>query len=240
VTGDDLGNRRGIQPEHLADLLQRLAGPLAHLLVANQQATLGRPGLECPLDGLAAECPDFGEPADQRQPALAGDGEGAFADRPGSLLVGGEPGVDDVAPVAQEEDQPRAGEELGEERGRVRSGLLDDVCRRPRAIAAQRRALGFEAGGDQRPQRLPPAVAVARGEEVVGLPGLQLEQRGQLGRVLAGGPGQGDRPPDAEVMAEVGIVDRDHPAQVGEHPQQPGAAAARGAEDPDEAVFAVG
>src|SRR3954453_17115374 len=51
-------------------------------------------------------------------------------------------------------------------------------------------------------------------------------------RVLGGPPGGWDRPPNAEVMAEMRIVDRNDPIEAGEHPQKPGAAAARGPEDP--------
>ena len=93
----------------------------------------------------------------------------------------------------------------------MRARLLDDEGRRPRRVGdADLGRLRLEARRDQLPQRLRPGFAVALGEEVAGLLGLDVEQRAQLGRVVAGGPGEWDRPPDAEVMAEVGVVDRDH------------------------------
>jgi hypothetical protein len=39
------------------------------------------------------------------------------------------------------------------------------------------------------------------------------------------------------MVAKVGIVDRHHPVEIGEHPKKPGAAAARGAEDPQQSIL---
>jgi hypothetical protein len=120
----------------------------------------------------------------------------------------------------------------------VGARLLDHEGRRRGGVGdADLRRLRFEPGADQLAQRLLPGVAVALGEEVAGLLGLYVEQGAELGWVVARGPGQRDRSPDAEVVAEVGVVDRDHALEVGEHLQQPGAAAARRAEDPCQVVL---
>src|ERR1044072_2968916 len=75
------------------------------------------------------------------------------------------------------------------------------------------------------------------GEEVTGLLALQLEQGLQLRcALLRCPPGERDRPPGTQVMAGGGIVDRHHPLELGQHPQEPGAAAARGAEDTDQPI----
>src|SRR4029453_11238714 len=72
-------------------------------------------------------------------------------------------------------------------------------------------------------------------EEVVALLALVVGEGAELGGGLGGGPGKRDRAPDAEMVAGGGGVGRAHPVELGEHPEQPGAAATRGAEDPGEA-----
>ena len=223
-----------LDPEHRADPLERGDRVGAHLLVADQHAALGvgpRVGL---LHDLGAVQPDARLPADQGRPAGVVEGIGALVGRPAAVPVRIEPGVDDVAAVPQQEDQRRVGEEVHDRVGGVGTGLLDDD---DRLVDAARLGdvllrLRLEAGADQLPQLRHPGVAVAVGEEVVALLALEVGEGAELGRVLGRSPGQRDRPPDAEVVADVRVVDRDHALELREHPQQPGAAAARRPEDP--------
>jgi hypothetical protein len=111
------------------------------------------------------------------------------------------------------------GEELGQQAGHVGARFLDDVDRVAAVAVQVLGALRLEAGGDQLFQGPPPLVAVALGEEVAGLLLLHIEQRGQVGGLRRGRPGERDRAPDAEVVAQMGIVDRHHPVDLGEHAQ---------------------
>jgi hypothetical protein len=101
----------------------------------------------------------------------------------------------------------------------VGARLLDDIDRVAAVSVQVLGALRLEAGGDQLLQRLPPLVAVALGEEVAGLLLLHLEQRGQVGGLRRRRPGERDRTPDAEVVAEMGIVDRHDAIDLREHAQ---------------------
>ena len=104
-----------------------------------------------------------------------------------------------------------AGKSVHDRVGRMGAGLLDDD---DRLIDAARLGdvlggLRLEARADQVSQLRHPGVAVAVGEEVVALLALEVGERAELGRVLGRRPGQRDRAPDAEVVADVGVVDRD-------------------------------
>jgi len=123
----------------------------------------------------------------------------------------------------------------------VRAGLLDDHqgivdAALPRPIAR----LNVEALGDHAAQRGEPHVPVLVGEEVIGLVALDLRQDVEVGDAIAVRPRQRDRPPYPEMVSEVRVVERHDARQVGEHAQHPGAAAARGAEDPHQAVLTFG
>ena len=152
--------------------------------------------------------------------------------------MGSEPGVDDVPSVAEEEDHPRPAKQRHQEIGDVGAGLLDDHQRVGAGRDPGVAGLGVEPGDNQLAQRGPPYVAVTVREEVAGLLALDLVEDGELRVRTRGRPRERDRPPDAEVVAEVWIVDRNGAFQFREHPQEPGAAAARRAEDPEQSVLA--
>jgi hypothetical protein len=109
----------------------------------------------------------------------------------------------------------------------VRAGLLDGedrVCEVGPGLGPD---MGFEPGEDHPLERRKPDVAIALREEVVVLVPLDLVEAFELREVIsARRPGKCDRTPDPEVMPDVGIVERDHVADLRKHPQQPGAAAA--------------
>ena len=127
-------------------------------------------------------------PVDQRQPAGLGDREGALVERPRAVPVGGEPRVDHVAPVAQQEHQPRPREQRHEHVGDVGPGLLDDHAPGVRCGRASPSRLGVEAVGDEAPERRVPGVAVAVAEEVAVLVVLDA------GRAWSGRAGARPRP----------------------------------------------
>src|SRR5690606_10266207 len=212
---------------------------VAHeVLVAHEDPPVGGVPLVGPLDDLGAVGPHRRLPAHQRLAPLVGDREGTLVERPRAPSVGGQPRVHDVAAVAQQEHEPRRGEEVEQEPGHLRARLLHDDHRVGRAGGLGR--LGGEAVDDQPPQRGLPGVPVAVAEEVAVLVVFDPVERRQLGRVLGRGPGQRDRPPDAQVVAEVGVVDGHDGVERRQHPQQPGATAAGRAEDPGQPVLVEG
>ena len=98
-------------------------------------------------------------------------------------------------------------------------------------------ALGARMFRDEVAQGRGPLRTVAIREEVALLAALHRPEGGQPRHLLGGRPGERDGPPYAEVVAEMGIVDRDHRVERGQHPQQPCAPAARGPEDPSQPVL---
>src|SRR3954463_16820610 len=99
--------------------------------------------------------------------------------------------------------------------------------------------MSIEPRDDQVAEGRLPDVAVALVEEVARLFALDVVQERELGIAIRRGPCKGNRPPDAEVMTQMRVIDRDGVVQLREHPQKPGAAAARRAEDPDEVILAA-
>jgi len=102
VAGDDVGHRSGIESEHAANRLHAGRRVLPQFLVADQDPVGVGAVLERRPCGPAEVRPHRREPADQRDPPLGGDREGAAGDRPGAVAVGVEPGVDDVASIGIE------------------------------------------------------------------------------------------------------------------------------------------
>src|SRR4051794_35634882 len=121
----------------------------------------------------------------------------------------------------------------------MRARLLDDHQRLGARLERRITGLCVEPRDDQLAKRRSPHVAVAIREEVAGLIALDLVEDRELGVAVSGGPCQRDRPPDAEVMPEVGVVDRNRAVELREHAQQPRAPTARRAEDPDETILAA-
>ena len=121
----------------------------------------------------------------------------------------------------------------------MRAGLLHDDQRDVRLVAGPLARLSVEPRDDQVTKRWLPDVAVTLVEEVARLLPLDVVEEGQLRIARRGGPRERDRPPDAEMMTQMRIVDRHGLIELREHPQKPGAATARGAEDPDETILAA-
>ena len=95
--------------EHLEDPSELVLGPAPQVLVADEHAPVRVVRLVDALDDLGAIEPDRRLPGEERRAPLGSDAE--VVGVPGARQVGVEPGLDDVAPVAEEEDQPRLGNE---------------------------------------------------------------------------------------------------------------------------------
>ncbi len=147
--------------------------------------------------------------------------------------------VDDVAAISQQEQEPRARQRTHDDVGGLRSVRLLD--QHERALGAVRGRVALHVRGEplahHAPERRPPCVLELAREELARLLVLHLAQ-GEVARVKGGGSEAGQVGQEGpEVPPEHRLVDGNDAVVVAQDPKQPGAAAARRAEYPHEALL---